>query len=606
MNNILIYWKSLRVTDLEEVKELLLKELNSQQKSIVTSEANLLVKACPGSGKTRVLTYKLAYMYLSNPNSIKRIIAITYTNRAAEEIKNRLDLFEIDSANIWAGTIHQFCLEYIIHPYAMSCSRLNKGFKIIDEYVQRRYIQEILSEFNLRIPLYESAKIRTTLTQDMSICETKYPNVVAEYHKRLIANKEIDFDLILNLSYKILVEHPNAAYTIANTIRSIFVDEYQDTNELQYQIVGQLTQANNKIRTLFVGDLDQAIFGGLGGIAKSLEEITNVTGQAFSEETLNGCYRSTQRIIDYYSYFQEQKYEIMSKSVRAKMQGVITLDTETDKDDVYYSISQIIKKTISCGVPPEEVCVIAPQWSLLYPLSKKLKELLPTVPFDAPDISPIKADDMNIFYKFSKIVFTDAGVKVSSRKRIASEILNMLENEYNVAIAQHIDNYWILQQINSIKPNSDDGIKYFTDVVSHVLRLLNADKSTYPTIYGTLDNFMEKVADRIQRFDLASDIDAFKRIFKEKHGTVITSCHKIKGEEYNTVIAFGVLQGMVPHWDAIFTESDRGANEANKLLYVIASRARENLYLFAEKGRTTKNGNYRLTDVLQAYDYNYD
>lgn len=594
------------MTDLEEVKELLLKGLNSQQKRIVTSEDNLLVKACPGSGKTRVLTYKLAYMYLSNPNSIKRIIAITYTNRAADEIKNRLDLFEIDFTNIWAGTIHQFCLEYIIHPYAMSYSRLKKGFKIIDEYIQSRYIQELLSELNLNIPRYEIAKIRTALTKDMSICETKYPNVVAEYHKRLVGNKEIDFDLILNLAYKILIEHPNATFTIANTIRSIFVDEYQDTNELQYQIIGQLTHANNKIMTLFVGDLDQAIYGGLGGTAKSLEEIVEVTGQAFSEATLNGCYRSTQRIIDYYAYFQERKYEIISKSERAKVRGVITLDTETDKDDIYCDISQLIKNTISAGVPPEEICVIAPQWYLLYPLSKMLKELLPNVPFDAPDISPIKVDDMNVFYKFSKIVFTDVGVKVSSRKRIASEILNMLINEYNVAIDQHIDNYWILQKINSLKPNSDDGIKYFTDVVSHVLRLLNADRSTYPTLYDTLDNFMEKITDRIQRFDLASNIDAFKRMFKEKHGTVITSCHKIKGEEYNTVIAFGILQGMVPHWDAIFTGSDRGANEANKLLYVIASRARENLYLFAEKGRTTKRVIYQLTDVLQAYDYNYD
>lgn len=595
------------MTNLDDGRDSLLKKLNSQQKSIVMSKNNLLVKACPGSGKTRVLTYKLAYTYLSNPNSIKRIIAITYTNRAADEIKNRLDFFEIDSANIWSGTIHQFCLEYIIHPYAMYCLQLRKGFKIIDEYVQRRYIQELLSEFNLKIPYYEISKIRTALNKEMSICETNYPNIVEEYHKRLVDNKEIDFDLILNLAYKILNEHPNAAYTVANTIRSIFVDEYQDTNELQYQIIGQLTKANKNIMTLFVGDLDQAIFGGLGGVAKSLEEIEKITGQCFSEATLNGCYRSTQRIIDYYSYFQAKKCKIESKSDKAQSNGIITLDTETDKTHICDKISKIIQKALSSGVPPEEICVIAPQWALLYPLGKKLKELLPNVSFDAPDISPIKVDDMNIFYKLSKLVFTDAGEKLYSRKRIASEILNILINDYNVVIDQHIDNYWVLKTVNSVKPTSDNGIKYFIDVASHLFNLINIDKSTYPSLYFTFDNFIEKINDRIHRFKLNSDIELFKRMFKEKEGIVITTCHKIKGEEYNTVIAFGILQGMVPHWDAIRTEIDGGANEAGKLLYVIASRARENLYLFAETGRTTGSGYiYNLTNVLQEYEYSYD
>jgi superfamily I DNA/RNA helicase len=594
------------VTILDEVKELILKDLNPQQASIVLSEENLLVRACPGSGKTRVLTYKLAYMYFSNPSSIKRIIAITYTNRAADEIKSRLDFFDIDAKKIWAGTIHQFCLEYIIKPYAGSCQRLKKGFKIIDEYVQQKYIREILSNLNISIPFYEVAKIKTSLNPDMSICEENYSSVVEEYHRKLIENKEIDFDLILMLAYKILMEHPTAAYIIANTIKSIFVDEYQDTNELQYQIIGKITQKNKKILTLFVGDLDQAIYGSLGGVAKSLSEIATITGLSFSDATLNGCYRSTQRIIDYYSYFQEKKYEIISKSHRAEVQGLITLDTDTNKDNIYNSISKIISEKVLSGILPQEICVIAPQWTLLYPLSKKLKEILPDIPFDAPDISPIKVDDMNVFYKLSKLVFTEAGVHISSRKRVASEIINILSNNYNVVISSYMDNFWLMQNINSVKPKSDDGVDHYTRVVNHILKLLNVDRKTYPLLFETFDSFIEKINDRIKRFNLSSDIESFKSMYKEKCGTVITSCHKIKGEEYNTVIAFGILQGMIPYWDRIRADSDSGVNEANKLLYVIASRAKENLYLFAEQGRTTKKGVYQLTDVVSEYKYTYD
>ena len=184
---------------MSENLELLLDQLNDQQKTIVKSNDNMLVTACPGSGKTRVLTYKLAYTALSNPHSHKRIIAITYTNRAADEIKDRLELFYIEQSAIWAGTIHQFCLEYIIYPYAMSLSRLCKGFTIIDEYVRDQYLQEILDSMGIQIPSYERDKIRTILNYDMEVIETRFPQVVKCYHDQLIQNKEIDFDLILSL-----------------------------------------------------------------------------------------------------------------------------------------------------------------------------------------------------------------------------------------------------------------------------------------------------------------------------------------------------------------------------------------------------------------------
>lgn len=591
---------------MNENYELLLSKLNDQQKAIVISNDNMLVTACPGSGKTRVLTYKLAYTALSNPHSHKKIIAITYTNRAADEIKDRLELFDIDQSAIWAGTIHQFCLEYIIYPYAMSLSRLCKGFTIIDEYMRDQYLQHILDSMSIQIPFYEKDKIKTMLNCNMEIMEARFPQVVKCYHDQLIQNKEIDFDLILSLSYQILSTHPIASENVAGIIRSIYVDEYQDTNELQYQIIGILTKTNNKIKVMLVGDTDQAIYSNLGGIAKSIKEIEEITNLKFTKETLNGCYRSTQRIIDYYTYFQNEPYEIISLSSRAEVRGTITLNTSIHKDDIYDCIAGLIRHKINEGIPPEEICVIAPQWFLLYPLSKKLRQLLPDTSFDAPDISPIKADDMNVFYKLARLIFTEPGKKVARRKRIATEIIKVLSKEYNILLYEHIDCFWILQTINSVHPDSDNGIEYYKYIIKELFSSCGINRDDNPSLYSQYDNFIEKIEERIKRYSLSDDLLTFYKMFKEKAGVVITTCHKIKGEEYNTVIAFGVLHGMIPHWESIYNPVISENDEAKKMLYVIASRAKESLYLFAEQGRTTRNGTYTLTDILKTYTYKYD
>ena len=123
-----------------------LDKLNPQQKQVCIDEGNILLKACPGSGKTRTLTYKIAYLVEKYIDSKKLNIAITYTNRAADEIRERLEKVETPEDKVWVGTIHQFCLEFIFRPYTMYHKRLRKGYHIIDEYVTKQYIEEIIEE----------------------------------------------------------------------------------------------------------------------------------------------------------------------------------------------------------------------------------------------------------------------------------------------------------------------------------------------------------------------------------------------------------------------------------------------------------------------------
>ena len=108
-----------------------LDELNNKQREVCTSTKNYVLTACPGSGKTRLITYRLAYLQGKYNDSRKYNIAITYTNRAADEIDRRLDDMGIDMSNIWCGTIHQFCMHFIIRPYAMYSDYLRYGYKIL-------------------------------------------------------------------------------------------------------------------------------------------------------------------------------------------------------------------------------------------------------------------------------------------------------------------------------------------------------------------------------------------------------------------------------------------------------------------------------------------
>ena len=245
---------------------LFLEQLNPQQKKVCIEDSNILLKACPGSGKTRTLIYKLAYIIKKYELSKKINIAITYTNRAADEIRERLEKMDIPEEKVWVGTIHQFCLEFIIRPYTMYHNRLKKGYHIIDDYVQSQYVDEIVKNLGIDIG-YDKP--------------FDFPEIVNKYEEKLLAEKEIDFNDILKISFELVKTCPFIAENIGGVTRSILVDEYQDTNELQYGILGCIVSANKKILLTFVGDTDQAIYGALGGIAKTSEELELEFGVAF-------------------------------------------------------------------------------------------------------------------------------------------------------------------------------------------------------------------------------------------------------------------------------------------------------------------------------------
>ena len=215
--------------------EEILQNLNIEQQMAVKEEKNAVLIACPGSGKTRTIVHRLAYLSLKYPTSRKLNIAITYTNRASDEMERRLDDLDIEHNNIWTGTIHQFCMEFIIRPYSMYSERLHLGYRIIDEYKKLEYGKKVADELAISIKF------------------NKYfenPDIVKRYKEIIRENKEIDFDDILIESIMLLRNYKFIAENISAIIRSIMVDEYQDTNQIQYQILSKLYLANTTMNIM--------------------------------------------------------------------------------------------------------------------------------------------------------------------------------------------------------------------------------------------------------------------------------------------------------------------------------------------------------------------
>ena len=420
------------------------------------------------------------------------------------------------------------------------------------------------------------------------------------------SNTGIHFFLgyVLFFASKLLNSYPKIAKTLNNLFHIICVDEYQDTQELQYAILSKIITAEEGRTLLFlVGDKDQAIYGTLGGVAKTLEEIKSEFGNIdIQEKELSGNYRTCQRIIDYYRNYQTSNIEIESLCSHANDAGIITFNNAIDKDNLAVHIASIIEENINNGVPEHEICVLAPQWFIVIPMGRKLKTLLPHVNFDAYGLSPLQKNKENIWFKIARLFLVEP-----------SPTMYFIRNKWAVELIEEFDligvriledserkSKYLLKIINSISSSQEDGLPYLEECFVQLLHILNIQIEEHSTLRQHWEYFFEGTKRRLenQEFDYAKDIGSFKRLFRQHSGVVVNTCHGIKGEEFHTVIAFGLLEGFVPHW----ADAD-GENASQKLLYVICSRAKKHLHLISERGRSNR---ITTTSHLRKLNYQYD
>lgn len=563
-----------------------LRNLTKEQHDAATYDGNLLLTACPGSGKTKTLVAKIAYKLQKQNLGKKILVAITYTNVAADTIIDRLDSFSIPSNNLWIGTIHSFCLEWVIKSYKGLSSRTSRGYRVIDQYEA----QDILDTIKKNLNLNSYEKINTKLNPDGTIYQRGVSQTsflaAEQYHNYLSENKLIDFDLILTIAATILAEHPNIALRLSHLFDSIFVDEYQDTNQTQYNIMREILKHGNT-KICLIGDIDQAIYTGLGAVVKNQSEICQEFALSQMQVmTLSGCFRSKQEIIDFYSEFQDKKISIQSQQNKTFPKEILSYNRTTHKVDLAEAISAIVKDYLALGVPPNEIAILHPQWYEVTALGRAISQILPNIPFDAPGLSPVPHCHENIWYKLIRLHHLEINNKnYNKRIRLGAEILRQLsEIGFNIDNTTHTIRS-LLKASNSISINEPEVIGYVQSLILAFCSNFKININDHKDSLDQYNSLIKATNLRITKDGIDTDPKNLKKYFNESTGVKVTTCHSTKGEEYQIVICAGLLEGKIPHWDEIINQQQAySAYMAKRLLYVISSRAKAALYLFSEKG----------------------
>ncbi len=251
----------------------ILEGLNDKQyEAVIHTEGPCLVIAGAGSGKTKVLTHKIAYLIKEKNVAPWNILAITFTNKAANEMKERVEKLIGDAAkDMWIGTFHAICVR-ILRRYIERLG-FDRSFIIFDTSDQRTLIKECLKTLNIDDKLFNDRAVAAEISNaknemlEPKAYSTKYSgdyrkekiaSIYELYQRKLKENNAIDFDDIINFTIKILMENPDVLEYYSQKFKYVLVDEYQDTNKAQFTLVTLLASYYGNITV--VGDNDQGIY----------------------------------------------------------------------------------------------------------------------------------------------------------------------------------------------------------------------------------------------------------------------------------------------------------------------------------------------------------
>ncbi len=592
-------------------------DLNKEQKDAILENESLLLIACPGSGKTRTLTYKIAYELSRLKSKKEYIIAITYTNKAADEIKERVEILGVDIKQLWIGTIHAFCLEWILRPYSLYLNELKNGYKILNSHDSEILFIELCKPYkNPKITHWDLGYYATTTGYHLSCLDTNkkesLEQILSDYHHHLSENHQIDFEQILHYSYKLLKEKSIINSILSNIFPFILIDEYQDTKEIQYHIVSSILKAGKGTsKTFIVGDPNQSIYETMGGFPMAKSELEGLLGFELKDEyTLSSNYRSSTRIVKYFDHFKTYENQIEPEWEFKEYKSLISYNNILPKSELMTEIARLIILNIEdYNISSNEICIAAPQWVHLASLTRGLMIKLPNISFDGPGMAPFSRDIDNFWYKISRIVLTEPSPNLYIRRlRWANEVLSEL---FAAGVdTSNITNKSFLKFCNSITIEEEDGLKYLILFFAKICDYIKIDLKTFPSLEDHYRSFFESSKARITRLkkegsDTIGSIVNFRKVFKQRDGVRISTIHGTKGTEFDTIIGFGLLDSWVPH----FSDKINGSVNSKKMLYVLCSRARKNLHLISEKERNVNYYNpegLMPTPHLIEYTYKYD
>ncbi|MGG3140583.1 DNA helicase PcrA [Bacillus subtilis] len=618
----------------------LLSGLNPvQQEAVKTTDGPLLLMAGAGSGKTRVLTHRIAYLMAEKHVAPWNILAITFTNKAAREMKERVEsILGPGADDIWISTFHSMCVRILRRD--IDRIGINRNFSILDTADQLSVIKGILKERNLDPKKFDprsilgtisSAKNELTEPEEFSKVAGGYydqvvSDVYADYQKKLLKNQSLDFDDLIMTTIKLFDRVPEVLEFYQRKFQYIHVDEYQDTNRAQYMLVKQLAERFQNL--CVVGDSDQSIYRWRGA------DITNIL--SFEKDYPNASvilleqnYRSTKRIL-------RAANEVIKNNSNRKPKNLWTENDEGIKISYYRGDNEFGEGQFVAGkihqlhsTGKRKLSDIA----ILYRTnaqSRVIEETLlkaglnynivgGTKFYDRKEIKDILAylrlvsnpdDDIS----FTRIVnVPKRGVGATSLEKIASyaainglSFFQAIQQVDFIGVsakaANALDSF--RQMIENLT-NMQDYLS-ITELTEEILdkteyrEMLKAEKSieaqsrleNIDEFLSVTKNFEQKSEDKtlvafLTDLALIADIDQLDQKEEESGGKdaiTLMTLHAAKGLEFPVVFLMGLEEGVFPHSRSLMEEAEM--EEERRLAYVGITRAEQELYLTNAKMRT--------------------
>lgn len=599
-----------------------LETLNDRQKeAVLYNEGPLLIIAGAGAGKTKTLTTKIAYLIEENDVLPSNILAITFTNKAAKEMKDRI-IRQIGSIGyqIQTSTFHSFGLKLLKENY----ERLgfDKNFVIMDSDDSLTIVKKILKDMDLDPKIYNPRAIRNKISScknelispkaysryTVSPYEEIVCKVYEKYQEKLMKNNAVDFDDLLILPIKLFEENKDILEKYQEQFKYILIDEYQDTNEAQYKLTKMLSEKYRLITC--VGDDSQSIYSFRGANYKN---ILNFEKDYKDAKTilLEQNYRST-------SYILNAANDVIKNNKMKKEKNLWTSREEGNKvkyyralsesDEAYYVVKGI-KQAISNGNNYDDIAV-------LYRTNAQSRNLEEAM---LKENIPYRVVGSFYFYSRKEIKDLLAYLRLIHNEKDNISLLRVINtpkrgiglktienltkkaDEENISIYEAITSgkelefKKIIEKLKEVSENvtltelidkilTGTGIKEELekeeDITSEV-RLENLEEFKSITKSFEEREGLISLEDFLLEISLVSDAEEYK---DDTNRVSLMTVHSVKGLEYKDVFIVGMEEGIFPHMNSLMESSE--IEEERRLAYVAITRAKDNLTIINARRRT--------------------
>lgn len=609
--------------------------LNEQQREAVfCTEGPLLLLAGAGSGKTRVLTHRIAYLIQEKGVNPYHILAITFTNKAAGEMRERVDdLVGYGAEHIWVSTFHSACVR-ILRRHIGEIG-YDRNFTIYDTDDQKQVIRDVMKRLQIDKKQYPERNLLNAISKakDELITPSEYKmkaagkfremqvaKVYTEYQKQLHANNALDFDDLLFKTVELFQFHPDILEYYQNRFQYIMVDEYQDTNTVQFQFVSMLARKHRNL--CVVGDDDQSIYKFRGA---NIYNILNFE-KVFEEATvikLEQNYRSTQNILN-------AANEVIRNNQGRKAKR---LWTENEKGDLiafhqyeteYEEAHEVLNEIERLG----QEGISYSSMAILYRTNAQSrifeeKFLLKNIPYKiVGGVNFYSRKEIKDILAYLKVV--DNGQDDLAVKRI----INVPKRGIGAATVSKIEDYAIqhgisfldacfeaesistlgrsmnkiqgfAQEIQKFRKQAEKGslVELFhtiTEETGYTISLQAEDSEEAKARLENIDELLNKITtyeleaenpsleELLEEIALVAEVDSLD---ESDNKVVLMTLHSAKGLEFPYVFLAGMEDGIFPSYMTIISDDRDELEEERRLCYVGITRAKEKLYLSAAKHR---------------------